>query len=257
MDWIERALKAGLLQYCDAFSFHYGYEGKPLQAEADRFRNGMNTLRALMRQYGTEKPLWNTEATVLSTSFLDPVRARFREADAHYHFREAAFKLVRMYVMNLAEGVQKIFYYDLLWPRRKGFIESFLNDPVNGRLLELHGGLKPAGAAYATTAHLLEGARFRQIVRMAPGVEAFLFVRGDEHIAVYWGNFQGVETPPASLFPQPVGEWVLCDVMNNRRPLERRDGRLHLPLSREPFFILASGLSAAQFAAAWESARIQ
>jgi CubicO group peptidase (beta-lactamase class C family) len=43
-----------------------------------------------MRAHGGEKPLWNTEAAVPSTSFLDQYRAPRPESEAPYHFRRAA-----------------------------------------------------------------------------------------------------------------------------------------------------------------------
>ncbi|HID07844.1 MAG TPA: hypothetical protein EYP10_11945, partial [Armatimonadetes bacterium] len=160
LDWIERAFKAGLLRYCDALSFHYGLRGTALESEVQRFERRLAKLRALMRKYGAEKPLWNTEASVHTTSFLDQYRIGYSEPDAHYHFREAAYKLVRMFVVNLANGVKKVFYYDVVWPRRARFAEFALRYPVHTRMLEHHGGLKPIGVAYATVADVLESADY-------------------------------------------------------------------------------------------------
>ncbi|MBI3920041.1 MAG: hypothetical protein HY318_01390 [Armatimonadetes bacterium] len=240
--WTERAVKAGLLNYCDAYSFHYSYEGQPFDGSLQRFRDEVSHLRALMRQHGGEKPLWNTEATAMSTSFLDQYRVGFDESDAHYHFREAAFKLVRMYVVDLAEGVRKVFYYDLLWPRRDAFIEGFHKTPVSGGLLELHGGLKPTAVAYATTADLLEGAAFRQVVDLAPHASAYVFTRGQEKVVVYWVN-SGHRPTLKRMTLRARGKWTLCDVMNNRTVMNPNKGLMRTPLSREPFFMLVSGIS--------------
>lgn len=262
LDWVERAFEAGLLRYCDVISFHYGLGGLPLESDWERFRHALAQLRALMRRYGEEKPLWNTEAAVYGTSFLDPHRAGYAEPEAPYHFREAAYKLVRMYVANLANGVQKVFYYDVLWPRRRGFIEAARRNPVNTRMLELHGGLKPLGVAYATLADLLEGAQWLTRVDLAPNVHAYLFTHGAEHIAVYWGNY-GRQWREAQLSVPARGRWTLIDVMNDRPPLTAGPSpagtgeRLVLPLSRAPFFVLATGVSEKGFVSAWQEARME
>ncbi|HIE09426.1 MAG TPA: hypothetical protein EYP65_06205 [Armatimonadetes bacterium] len=107
-----------------------------------------------MRRHGGEKPLWNTKAAVYTTSFLDPLREGFSKPDAHYHFREAAYKLARMLVVNLANRVEKVFYYDLVWPGPEKFADWSKRNPVNTRMVEEHGGLKPIGVAYATLADL-------------------------------------------------------------------------------------------------------
>lgn len=255
LNWVERAMRAGLLRWCDVFSFHYGCAGVALEGHRERFVEQLKRLENLMREHGATKPLWNTEAAVFSTSFLDQYREGCAEPDAVYHFREAACALVRMYVQNVACGVQKVFYYDVLWPRRDGFIDGFLKDPVATGMIELHGGLKPIGVAYATVADVLDGARFVETIDLSAEVHAYLFQRGSECTAVYWGNF-GRQPVQKQLRLRSRGRWELCDVMNVRQTLPSA-GEVNLPLSREPRFVVATGATAGDFARAWRRATVR
>jgi hypothetical protein len=252
--WLERAMKAGLLQHCDRFSIHYGAAGKATEKERCPFVERLARLRELMRQHGGEKPIWNTEVAVMTTSFLDPYRVGFAEADAVYHCREAAYALVRLYVLNLACGIEKVFYYDLVWPRRDGFIEGFLREPVHTRMLELHGGLKPCGVAYATAADILDGARFVTTVGLASDVHVYLFQREAQCLAVYWGNF-GRTWAEKRIRLAAGGVWELSDVMNVRQALPAL-GPYLLPLTRAPVFALATGMSGDAFERAWCAATV-
>jgi hypothetical protein len=255
LNWVERVLRAGALRHCDRFSFHYGYAGKALESERQSFLGRLQRLRELMRQNGGEKPLWNTEAAVMTTSFLDPYRQGYAEPDAIYHFREAAYAVVRMVVLNIACGVQKIFYYDILWPRRDVFIEGFLKNPVNTGMLELHGGLKPLGVAYATTADILDGARFVATVELAPEVHAYLFASGNRCVAVYWGNF-GRKWVEKRIRLQRQGRWELRDIMNVRTTLPFQQ-TLCLSLTRAPIFVIATGTRMIDFQRAWRNGRVE
>jgi hypothetical protein len=254
LDWVGKALDAGMLKYCEVVSFHYGYAGQPFRSQEEWFTQKLTQLRSMMREHGGEEPLWNTEAAVHSTSFLDQHRTGYAEAGAVYHFREAADALVRMYVLNLASGVQKVFYYDALWPRRDGFIEGFLNDPVNTRLLELHGGLKPTGVAFATTADLLDGMRFVEEVHLASEVNAYLFHGKDACVAVCWRS-SGREAAEVPLRLRTAGDWERSDMMNARTALPK-SAEVRLMIGRAPVFFSARQTTLDEFAAAWRGAAV-
>ncbi|PIZ30328.1 MAG: hypothetical protein COY42_34130 [Armatimonadetes bacterium CG_4_10_14_0_8_um_filter_66_14] len=255
LDWVDKALRAGMLKYCDVVSFHYGYAGQPFEKQVEWFTQHLSTLRAMMRDSGGEKPLWNTEAAVYSTSFLDQNRAGYAENDAVYNYREAADAVVRMYVVNLAAGVRKMFYYDALWPRRKGFVESFLSDPVNTRMLELHGGLKPLGVAYATAADLLDGATFVEAIAQAAGIRVYVFQGAGRCVAVCWRNSDRDATEVPLRLPA-VGDWERSDVMNVRTPVAASP-TLRRMIGRAPTFYIAQGVTVDQFSTAWHRADVR
>jgi hypothetical protein len=255
MWWIERAFKAGLLDHCDALSFHYGYSGKPIESSVQRFERKLDDLRRMMNEYGEEKALWNTEASVYTTSFLDYRREEFSESDAHYHFREAAYKLTRMYAVNLANRVEKIFYYDMVLPRQDSFIEAISIDQVNTGMLEIYGGLKPIGVAYATTADILEGAKYNQRIDITPDIHVYFFTNEEEIIAVYWGNYGNRWIESEIIIPS-YSTWTLSDVMNNRKILHPINGILKLPLNRSPMFIICKTTEPEEFTEAWYNAKV-
>lgn len=203
--WILAAFDAGLLRYCDAVSFHYADIRR--DADLDRFAEDIAWLRDQMRLRGGEKPLWNTEEGISTTSFLDTYREGYTESGAVYHFREAAYRLVKTYVVQFAHGVEKVFYYDLLRPSREPFLSEAKEHPVGSRLVEIGGSLKPLAVAHATTATWLDETTFSESFRWGDVGWAYVFCRGEERVVVAWSR-------EPMTFPG-VGSWRVVDVMGN------------------------------------------
>jgi hypothetical protein len=105
----------------------------------------------------------------------------------------------------------------------------------------------------ALAAGLLEGARFRQTVPLPGNAVAHVFTRDQECIAVCWVN-SGHEQVTRRLTFGAGGSWTVRDVMGNRRALVPARGALELPLTREPVFVIASGLVPEQFVRVMASA---
>ena len=253
--WAEKAIRAGMGRYCDIVSVHYFNGGVPRNGPRQPQIDSLQRLRRMMRQHGGEKPVWDTEASVSSTSFLDRYRYKAAEPYALHHFREAAYGLVRMYIVEIANGIEKIFYYHILWPRRDGWIPEFHENPVMTNMMELHGGVKPFGVAYATMADILDRARFIERIALTDDANAYLFDNGTERIAVYWGNFPGPQWTEQKLRIRPVGSWQASDVMNVRTPLADAPV-VELPLTRAPIFIIARNCTRDAFTTAWRNAEV-
>lgn len=244
-DWLERALKAGLGKSMDGLSMH-GYSVSAALDSANNPYGGVGRLRNLLAKYGRPGVrIWDTEAGVPSTSFLDQHRAGVSEPDAKYHFRNAAAELVRMYVEHAAVGIEKLFYYNCIytrqpWPARP---ES-PKDKIDNGLMDVGGVIKPTGVAYATCAALLEDAKFEQRVDTPAGLRAYLFARGDTTVGVVFGSFHSfAESRRVALaLPDwaPANEPAFRDVMNAKLlPKALGQGQVEITISRLPWFVSA------------------
>jgi len=179
--FLRGLLETGALDYIDAFSIHYG--GEDLKELAE--------FKAVMAEFGEPKPLWNTEHAIFSASFLRDYQQGFEAARRNY--RQAAHDLVRMLVLSLAHGFQKIFYY-AMWNRQSP--EARRRDPVTQNLLEPTDALTPMAVAYATTVDHLDGLKFVAQVPL------------DEHVAAY------VFGPPPLAIDNPTLRQALGDAVS-------------------------------------------
>ena len=170
--WTEPVLKAGGTTGFDAFSFHdytdtlYGGPDALPKTEVEHFA-------ALMNQYGTAKPQWNTEGGSFGIgSWYAPVTGGMAP-------RDQVGYIVRYDVSYLAQGVRKSFLYAMHSDPPMGEIET--------RLTEVGNVIKPILAARAVLASLVDGAGTP--VRSQPqiGVDQYTFPNG---VAVLW-SFDG------------------------------------------------------------------
>lgn len=242
--WVERAFAAGMNRHMDVLSFHYGPAGSPFAADVARFEEDLAWLRSTQRRHGGERPLWNSETAVMSASFLEDFQGDYGQPDAAYAPKEAAAALVRLYVVNLAAGVEKIFYYYAA-KRTEAMVRQ---SPVTTGLIDVRGGLKPTGVAYATCADHLTGKRFVRQVDVDPQVRAYLFEGQGEVVAFTWGLYGRDATPRYLHLPDWTGPALeQLDIMNDGRPLAAVQPTL--PLSRIPVLVRVRGASAADLAA--------
>ena len=173
------------------------------------------------------------------------------EPEARYHFRNACFELVRMYMANIAAWVQRVFYYHQAdpwrfrtFPRPRVLRESPLSTGMwgEGRML------RPIGAAHAALAHAIEGKRFGKRITVGR-LKAFIFVGGDEATAVHFGDFRRFATRKRVRLSLPAGVdpsgLTVIDFMGNERKAEAANGKLTLLLAREPIYLRCAGKDAA------------
>lgn len=240
LDWIERMLQAGGGQYMDGFSIHYLWP----DAAADL----MPRLRALLERYGFSGPIWNTETSVLSTSFLDQLRHEHMESEARYHFRNACFELVRMYMENIANGIQRVFYYQQMDPWRycqypKPRVSG--REAISGGMWDEGRMLKPIAAAHAAMVLSLKGKRY--LCRIARGpLSVFIFEGTNEVTAVQYAEYSNYNTQSKlqlQLPPYSINHTVLrlFDFMGNESEPELSNQILDLPISREPIYLTYTG----------------
>ena len=247
LNWLERTFRAGMLEYADIIGIHGG-SWEPLAGDA--YRPGRaevsdlaETLRAMMRRWGEEKPIWNDEATMWARTIIGSLDY----GNDRYTPQDGAIELVRMYLDAIEAGVEKIFYY---------FAGSFPKDLPTGRfhpgpdfhqsLLEYNGWPSVKVPAYAGMTWFLSDAAFVERVYTNGGaVEMNLFQsRADETrlVAVVWtaygphydGEFR------VSLAGAPAVSLKAFDIMSN--PVSLENGTLVVTAS--PVYLEISGVSA-------------
>jgi len=239
LDWIERMLDAGGARSMDALSIHY--------AEPDIARDLMPRLRELLDSHGVTGPIWNSEANVPSTSFLDQLRREKMEPEARYHFRNACFELVRMYMENIANGVERVFYYAQVDPWRQQTFPKprvFDDSPAEGGMWDEGRMLKPIAAAHAALALAVEGKTFRTRISRG-GLEVFILEGRDSATAVQYAAFDSCSRREQVRLPLPEGadaeDFAVIDVMGNESRPTVEDGSIVLLLAREPVYLVCAG----------------
>jgi hypothetical protein len=236
-DWIERVLKAGGGQWMDGFTMHY--------LEPDIADARVPKLRKLLDVHGMTGPIINSEENVPSTSFLDQCRVGCEEPEARYHFRNACFEFVRRYMMNLSNGVQRVFYYDQADPWRfRTFPKprpQFPNGPIGGTMWDEGQAFRPLAAAHAALALAIEGKTFRQRIERGD-LQAFIFEGNGSATAVQYATFPSFTRREEVRLPLPAGakpsDFTTIDVMGNESPANVEDGKLVLLLAREPVYLV-------------------
>lgn len=154
--FIERLYQLGGKDYFDVFDYHY-YRHHPPEKDVPR---EIAAIRALMHRFGDDKPIWITETGVTS-----PVDKQPESYDRQ------AMLIVRNHLLCLAEGVERIFYFDL---------QNWYDDPEESwdsflGLVQANDLKKPSFYAYQTMIREVDYkdfvGRYRQL---GSGIEAVL-----------------------------------------------------------------------------------
>jgi len=224
-EWFDEVFELGGLEYQDIVSAHLyppgGGNGCLDYDEA--FRSFVADIRAVMREHGGEKELWDTEAG------MGPASPFNRLIEPHY-FRQYGAPVpvdvmtdmaARLYVVHLVENV-KFFYYLL-----HGSFE------YDSALCENDGSPLPAAAAIAVAGSMLDGAEFVKAVNKGP-VRAYAFRRDDQAIVALWGVGLVGRRP---MFRMGIGPKGVFDVMGNPAELPRQAGAFRVPVSPSPLYL--------------------
>jgi hypothetical protein len=237
IDWTRRMLAALKGKPMDAFSIHY--------VTPDGAAEQLGELRRLLAERGLKDvPIWNTEASVPTTSFFDQCRAERMEPEARYHFRNACYELVRMYMENIANGVTRVFHYHQADPWRfRAFAKPRVlkNSPLGTGMWDEGRALKPIAAAHAALAHAIRGARYKE--RLSSGARrVFIFEGKGRAVAVQYAEFRSFLRREKLRLALPPGvksdAFTVIDFMGNESRPVVEDGRIVLPLSCEPVYLV-------------------
>ncbi|UUZ97098.1 hypothetical protein LJK87_02480 [Paenibacillus sp. P25] len=217
--WMEEVFKLGGLNYTDAVSIHpYRYPGAPETLAQDLMK-----LQDLIKRYnnGQTKPIWITE---LGWPTELDARGVSESVQAQY--------IVRSHVLALAEGVEKIFWYD------------FLNDGLDEKYNEHNFGIirhpqdpkgkcapKPAYAAYAAMTGLLTGLTFREKEPIGEGIYSYVFDGAPGPTRVVWS------TAPKQVKVKTDVPITVTDLMGAAETFSPEQGYVYLTLSEAPIYI--------------------
>ncbi|UKS29775.1 DNRLRE domain-containing protein [Paenibacillus sp. HWE-109] len=219
LSWLESVMKLGGLSYMDAVSIHpYVYPKDP-----EQMLKSIDDMNVLIRKYngGQTKPLWFTELGWPTHNTLSGVSEK-----------KSADDLVRAYVLSLAKGVEKIYWYD------------FMNDGTNPAVNEDNFGLvrnkndklgaytpKPAYTAYAVLIRQLSGAIFTADESMSGSYFTYLFKKEGQDTRVLWS----VQPTPVAIRTQtPVR---VVDYMGNETIYTPVQGKVYLTLNSDPVYL--------------------
>ncbi|WP_158560688.1 sugar-binding protein [Paenibacillus contaminans] len=228
LGWMEEVFKLGGLQYMDAVSIHPYQSQRPPDGIVDAARN----VQSLIRQYnqGQLKPLWFTE---IGWPTYNGGIGITENTQADY--------VVRTHVQALGEGVEKVFWYDLMNDGMKADYheENFgllrnANDP-QGQFTP-----KPSYAAYAAMTRELIGAQFVETENIAAGISSYKFAKDGRSIRIVWAN------APVQAAIHTDSAIQVADMMGNTETFTPLDGKVYVTLTGEPVYIKSDidGISA-------------
>jgi chitodextrinase len=218
--WLESVFQLGGLDKVDVASVHpYQFPRTPehMVPEMDRLHN-------LIDRYnnGQSKPVWITE-----------ISHPTHQSAAGVDIKTQADYLVRTFVLSLASGIDKVFWYDLM------------NDAVNPPSVEANYGIlnhqddplgrhtpKPAYAALGAMTRQLTGAEYTADESVAGSHFQYKFSRGQEELRVVWA--EGRLQPAVILTQQPV---QIVDIMGNERTYSPHEGKVYYTLKDEPIYV--------------------
>ncbi|OPA75124.1 hypothetical protein BVG16_21170 [Paenibacillus selenitireducens] len=219
LGWMEDVFKLGGLQYMDAVSIHPYQSQRPPDGIVDNVRSTQN----LIRQYnhGQLKPIWFTEVG-WPTSIGGIGISEKTQADY----------IVRTHVQALAEGVEKVFWYDMM------------NDGMDSGYHEHNFGIlrnpndpkgaftpKPAYAAYAAMTRELIDAQFVERESFDTNISSYKFNKEGRNLRIVWAN-----TPVQAAIRTDV-PILITDMMGNTEIFTPLNGKVYITLTGEPIYI--------------------
>ncbi|AJY74277.1 OmpL47-type beta-barrel domain-containing protein [Paenibacillus beijingensis] len=220
-EWLTDVFELGGLNYMDTLSVHpYRYPDSPegLIGEIDRLNELVRT-----HNNGATIPIWFSE--IGWPTHLNPLGVDENTQAAY---------LIRSYVVSIASGVEKIFWYDLM---NDG--TDKLNNEHNFGIIHNSGDElgaytpKPAYVALATMTRQLTGATVAAQMT-SDGIYHYSFNKDNNAVHVLWS----LDKKDVALSTQtPL---VITDMMGRSDTYVPNQGKVYLTLSGEPLFVQGS-----------------
>ncbi|WFB61580.1 DNRLRE domain-containing protein [Paenibacillus sp. BR1-192] len=221
LNWIEEVFKRGGLDYMDVVAVHpYRYPQAPEGMEV-----GLRDLQNLIKKYngGELKPIWITEIgwpTHQTASGVD------EKTQADY--------AVRSHVVALANGVEKVYWYNLMndgltadYNEHNFGLIRFAEDPLGAYVP------KPAYVSYSVMTRELTGASFENQESWDPQIRSYRFQKNNESLRVIW-SVSSEPVQAALKTNQPVSITDLSGITETYYPL---NGSIYLTLNGEPVYV--------------------
>lgn len=224
-------VKAGATKYVDIISPHpyNGHRTRPLPEENDLFKS----LPSFFHYRDTHKlkwEMWSGEFGYSSYQVTDPAKLpTFYSPNTELH---QAQLIARMAIMQLAQGVNKVFVYDL---RNDG------NNPGNPEhnfgLIHNDATPKPSLVAYSNLIYWLSGCQWLGTYVIGGGGEAYAFrsAKTKKSVLVAWLP-SGVKNEVIYI-PSQISSVTVTDVFGGQKTYTVKDHWLTLPLSETPIFV--------------------
>ncbi|HID55100.1 TPA: glycoside hydrolase family 5 [Candidatus Poribacteria bacterium] len=218
LDWLEGCFRRGLLRWIDGLSVH-PYRAQPPETVIGDYA----ALRGLIKRYapkGKEIPIISGE---WGYSLINWDRSRLSE-------EQQARYLVRMFLVNLMEGVPVSIWYD------------WRDDGTDPNEREHHFGtaghdLKPKAAYIAakTLLNLLEGYKAEERIKMDGEGDFALKLKRDDHLAVAFWTVGGDHEV---ILPIGAGKGVLFEMLGGGSALSWDERGLRTTISQNPRYLL-------------------
>jgi hypothetical protein len=183
-DWMQAFFESKAAKHVDILSLH-PYKWPDFPSPEEWLENHLNRTRTLMRASNTEFPIWFTEVgaphhgTPNPNAFFGYEKTGARVTGTSR--RNGAVYLVKMCVMAIALGVQKVFWYNY---RDRG--PSVSNPEHHFGLMDHWGHPKPAYAAYSNIVRHLEGKKPSGNLRLPGNIWVYRFTGPNETCVVTW-----------------------------------------------------------------------
>ena len=220
--FLDGVFKAGGGKYFDILADHPYATGANLEERLAR-------LNAIQGNYGEHKKVWITE-----TGFNSRTTRKVGETESDYQKRfqaalaEQAEIVVKNHVLALANGVEKVFWYQI---GRDGDPESAENW---GLLMgDVEGTPSPSARAYQTLIEQLNGARFAQVYPFGRRAKGYLFSeKNGATILAIWGDRAEEITLDTG-----VDEVEVIGLDGASQKLKTNEGRLNLSVGKSPIWV--------------------
>jgi len=254
-DYFTREIiKAGALNYMDIFSFHLYVPQR--SSDPEYYSEEFQSLKELMQKYGGQKPLWNTETGVWSNQFsklfVDGVAGDWVKVPySDYH--TAVNDLIRSEVIQLSEGVKRLFYY-FFAPRYYYTSNYNIYD-----MLGFGGVPKPSAVANAIFISLIDNSKYVDRIWFGDKVYIYIFRKAKEkYLIVYFGSYEQ-DKDAFYTISLPKGKVNVLDVMGNSIGKASYGNNLKLPLpaNGEPRYLLVDGITEKEITNVFKNARTE
>ncbi|MBI3921103.1 MAG: hypothetical protein HY318_06775 [Armatimonadetes bacterium] len=230
--WFFRTWKAGCYDHQDIVSGHFYPWGRMAPGAEVVVRQWIKDLRALMRDFGKEKPFWNSETSVspCATLYQTPERRAFftfGDTEKPGHPRDQAAFMAKQLIIHVAEKVKYSFHLFSYSP--ENFSHPFDYD---GTPLAM-------AVSWTACARELEKATLTCEVTNHKPLQGFIFGRRDATVATLWGtDFQRGET--ADLTFKWPGPMEVRDLFDNPLGSKAASAMRRVTLSTDPVYLLTS-----------------
>jgi len=232
--WIEKVFELGGLNYMDVVSVHPYRWHRWNDLSPETLEPDMVKLTELIAKYNTTgkpRPIWDTEV-----SWPSGGEWVSEETQADY--------LVRTYIVSIASGVEKIYWYEMgghSYPPDAPYRGWESGYAVLHHLKNPIGSLtpKPSFVSLAVMTRQLTGAEFVSRDKSEEWIRSYAFEKDGQPIRVMWSMQSGTV---AVRVEAPI---TVVDIMGEPVTLTPVDGVVYLTLSGSPLYLKGriSGIS--------------